>query len=110
MLPERVDEGLQWLAGELRAAEKAAHVDEVGRRLLVDAQRAVEQLTRLQRELLLREGPDQARCIGPGRIAERLAAGAAVAAQDALPLYVRDKVAQTTVERESIRMAAEASP
>ena len=37
-----------------------------------------------------------------------LAAGAAVAAQDALPLYVRDKVAQTTVERESIRLAAEA--
>lgn len=47
---ERVEEGLQWLAGELRAAEKAAHVDEVGRRLLVDAQRAVEQLARLQRE------------------------------------------------------------
>lgn len=47
---ERVEEGLQWLASELRAAEKAAHVDEVGRRLLVDAQRAVEQLARLQRE------------------------------------------------------------
>lgn len=29
-----------------------------------------------------------------------LAAGAAVAAQDALPLYVRDKVARTTAERE----------
>ncbi len=37
-----------------------------------------------------------------------LAAGHAVAAQDALPLYVRDKVAQTTAERESIRLAAEA--
>jgi tRNA threonylcarbamoyladenosine biosynthesis protein TsaB len=36
-----------------------------------------------------------------------LAAGHAVAAQDALPLYVRDKVAQTTAERESIRLAAE---
>ncbi len=35
-----------------------------------------------------------------------LAAGHAVAAQDALPLYVRDKVAQTTAERESIRLAA----
>ena len=30
-----------------------------------------------------------------------LAAGAAVAARDALPLYVRDKVARTTAERES---------
>lgn len=39
-----------------------------------------------------------------------LAAGHAVAAQDALPLYVRDKVAQTTAERESIRLAAEAGP
>ena len=39
-----------------------------------------------------------------------LNAGHAVAARDALPLYVRDKVAQTTVERESIRLAAEASP
>ena len=37
-----------------------------------------------------------------------LAPGHAVAAQDALPLYVRDKVAQTTAERESIRLAAEA--
>jgi tRNA threonylcarbamoyladenosine biosynthesis protein TsaB len=34
--------------------------------------------------------------------------GHSVAAQDALPLYVRDKVAQTTAERESIRLAAEA--
>jgi tRNA threonylcarbamoyladenosine biosynthesis protein TsaB len=34
-----------------------------------------------------------------------LAAGAAVAAQDALPLYVRDKVAQTTAERERLRTA-----
>ena len=29
-----------------------------------------------------------------------LAAGQAVAARDALPLYVRDKVARTTLERE----------
>lgn len=36
-----------------------------------------------------------------------LSAGHAVAAQDALPLYVRDKVAQTTAERERIRLAAE---
>lgn len=35
-----------------------------------------------------------------------LAAGAAVAAQDALPLYVRDKVAQTTAERDALRGAA----
>lgn len=35
-----------------------------------------------------------------------LASGAAVAAQDALPLYVRDKVAQTTAERERLRSAA----
>ncbi len=34
-----------------------------------------------------------------------LAAGAAVAARDALPLYVRDKVAQTTDERERLRAA-----
>ncbi|WP_245638011.1 tRNA (adenosine(37)-N6)-threonylcarbamoyltransferase complex dimerization subunit type 1 TsaB [Hydrogenophaga taeniospiralis] len=33
-----------------------------------------------------------------------LAAGHAVAAQDALPLYVRDKVAQTTAEREQLRL------
>lgn len=34
-----------------------------------------------------------------------LAAGAATAARDALPLYVRDKVAQTTVERDALRRA-----
>jgi tRNA threonylcarbamoyladenosine biosynthesis protein TsaB len=34
-----------------------------------------------------------------------LASGAAVHAGDALPLYVRDKVAQTTDERERLRMA-----
>lgn len=38
-----------------------------------------------------------------------LATGAAVAAADALPLYVRDKVAQTTAEREQQR-AASAAP
>ncbi|MDP3810619.1 MAG: tRNA (adenosine(37)-N6)-threonylcarbamoyltransferase complex dimerization subunit type 1 TsaB [Hydrogenophaga sp.] len=42
--------------------------------------------------------------LAPGLIA----AGHTVAAQDALPLYVRDKVAQTTAERERIRQAAEA--
>ena len=42
--------------------------------------------------------------LAPGLIA----AGHAVAAQDALPLYVREKVAQTTEEREHIRRAAEA--
>lgn len=35
-----------------------------------------------------------------------LAEGGAVAAHDALPLYVRDKVAQTTAERELLRQAA----
>ena len=35
-----------------------------------------------------------------------LAAGLAVPADDALPLYVRDKVAQTTAEREAARAAA----
>ena len=30
-----------------------------------------------------------------------LAAGLAVAAQDALPLYIRDKVAKTTAERDA---------
>ncbi len=35
-----------------------------------------------------------------------LAAGAAVAARDALPLYVRDKVAQTTAERDAQRPPA----
>jgi tRNA threonylcarbamoyladenosine biosynthesis protein TsaB len=39
------------------------------------------------------------------RLAPRLlAAGLAVSAQDALPLYVRDKVAQTTAERENLRL------
>ena len=33
-----------------------------------------------------------------------LAAGGAVAAHDALPLYVRDKVAQTSAEREQLRL------
>ncbi|WP_291081597.1 tRNA (adenosine(37)-N6)-threonylcarbamoyltransferase complex dimerization subunit type 1 TsaB [Hydrogenophaga sp.] len=42
--------------------------------------------------------------LAPGLIA----AGHTVPAQDALPLYVRDKVAQTTAERERIRQAAEA--
>jgi tRNA threonylcarbamoyladenosine biosynthesis protein TsaB len=40
------------------------------------------------------------------RLAPRLlAAGLAVAAQDALPRYVRDKVAQTTAERETLRLS-----
>jgi tRNA threonylcarbamoyladenosine biosynthesis protein TsaB len=40
------------------------------------------------------------------RLAPRLlAAGQAVQAQDALPLYVRDKVAQTTAERENLRLS-----
>ncbi|MCY1380524.1 tRNA threonylcarbamoyl adenosine modification protein YeaZ [compost metagenome] len=39
-----------------------------------------------------------------------LAAGAAVGARDALPLYVRDKVAQTTDERERLRVAMPAVP
>lgn len=39
-----------------------------------------------------------------------LASGHAVAARDALPLYVRDKVAQTTAEREALRQAVVAAP
>jgi len=42
-----------------------------------------------------------------------LAAGAAVSAHQALPLYVRDKVAQTTAEREQLRqqqLARQAAP
>ncbi|MDP2417213.1 MAG: tRNA (adenosine(37)-N6)-threonylcarbamoyltransferase complex dimerization subunit type 1 TsaB [Hydrogenophaga sp.] len=35
-----------------------------------------------------------------------LARGSAVAARDALPLYVRDKVAQTTAERDALRLSA----
>lgn len=35
-----------------------------------------------------------------------IAAGLAVPAKDALPLYIRDKVAQTTAEREQARLAA----
>ena len=37
-----------------------------------------------------------------------LAAGAAQPADQALPLYVRDKVAQTTAERAAARQAAQA--
>lgn len=37
-----------------------------------------------------------------------LAQGLAVAAQDALPLYIRDKVAQTTAEREAAKRAQQA--
>ena len=39
-----------------------------------------------------------------------LASGAAVAAHDALPVYVRDKVAQTTAERERLRTASTLAP
>lgn len=38
-----------------------------------------------------------------------LAAGAAVPAHEALPLYVRDKVAQTTAEREALRAQRDAA-
>ena len=38
-----------------------------------------------------------------------LAAGGAVAAQDALPTYIRDKVAQTTAERAAIKAAQSAA-
>ena len=38
-----------------------------------------------------------------------IAAGAAVAASDALPRYIRDKVAQTTAERAALRAAQAAS-
>ena len=38
-----------------------------------------------------------------------LAQGLAVAAQDALPLYIRDKVAKTTAEREAAKLQAAAS-
>ena len=39
-----------------------------------------------------------------------LAAGQAVAATEALPLYIRDKVAQTTAERAAAQAAASATP
>ena len=39
-----------------------------------------------------------------------LAQGLAVHAADALPLYVRDKVAQTTAERDAARLAQQAQP
>ena len=54
------------------------------------------------------------RCGGPGRIGHigetllaptLIAAGAAVPASDALPRYIRDKVAQTTAERAALRAA-----
>ena len=45
------------------------------------------------------------------RLAEAAwAAGAAVSAEEALPLYLRDKVAQTTAERLAIRTASAAAP
>ncbi len=42
----------------------------------------------------------------PGAPAAALADGEAVPPEQALPLYVRDKVAQTTAEREAARAAA----
>ncbi len=39
-----------------------------------------------------------------------LAKGRAVAAQDALPLYIRDKVAKTTAEREALKANQQAAP
>lgn len=42
--------------------------------------------------------------LAPGLLAQ----GLAVAAQDALPLYIRDKVAQTTAEREAAKRAQQA--
>jgi tRNA threonylcarbamoyladenosine biosynthesis protein TsaB len=39
---------------------------------------------------------------------DMLRAGLAVSAQEAMPLYVRDKVAQTTDERERLRLAQQA--
>ena len=39
-----------------------------------------------------------------------LAAGGAVPASDALPRYIRDKVAQTTAERAALRAAAAPAP
>jgi tRNA threonylcarbamoyladenosine biosynthesis protein TsaB len=57
--------------------------------------------------LRLQAGPTAAAML---RLAPQLlAAGAAVAAQDALPLYVRDKVAQTTAERAAIKEAQTAA-
>lgn len=40
------------------------------------------------------------------RLAPQLAASGTVSAKEALPLYIRDKVAQTTAEREQARQAA----
>ena len=40
---------------------------------------------------------------------QAMAAGQGVDAADALPLYLRDKVALTTQEREAARLAAHAS-
>ena len=39
-----------------------------------------------------------------------LAAGQAVPASEALPRYIRDKVAKTTAERAALRVAAEGTP
>ena len=76
-------EGRCLLAGNVFAAytERLAHVP--GQRLL--ALPSASALLRLAPSLL--------------------AAGAATAARDALPLYVRDKVAQTTAERDALRLA-----
>ena len=76
-------EGRCLLAGNVFAAyaERLAHVP--GQRLL-----ALPSASALLR-------------LAPGL----LAAGAATAARDALPLYVRDKVAQTTAERDALRLA-----
>ena len=48
----------------------------------------------------------KSRCWLPGRCGSRLlAAGAALPADQALPLYIRDQVAQTTLQRAAQKAA-----
>ncbi len=65
---------------------------------------------RLNTHAAMRLPQARSRAQALAQVAQQLwAEGAVVDAAQALPLYLRDKVAQTTVEREAIRLAKEAA-
>ncbi len=65
---------------------------------------------RLNTHAATRQPQTRSRAQALAQVAQQLwAEGAVVDAAQALPLYLRDKVAQTTAEREAIRLAKEAA-